>query len=43
MVEVAAENLQQHFLDFLLREDVPLDEARQRAGALRRAVVDSEE
>ena len=43
MVEVAAENLQQHFLDFLLREDVPLDEARQRAGALRRAVVNSEE
>ncbi len=39
----AAEKLQQHFLDFLLKEDVPLDEARQRAVALRRALVDSEE
>jgi hypothetical protein len=40
-IEAAAENLQQHFLDFLLREDVPLDEAQQRAAALRRALVDS--
>ena len=41
-VEATAEKLQQHFLAFLLREDVPLSEARQRAAALRRALVDSE-
>jgi hypothetical protein len=38
----AAEKLQQHFLDFLLREGVPVDEARQRAVALRRALADGE-
>lgn len=41
-VEAGAEKLQQHYLDFLLREDVPLDEARQHAVALRHALVDSE-
>jgi hypothetical protein len=40
--EAAAERLQQHFLDFLLREGVPLDDARQHTAALRRALVDSE-
>lgn len=41
-VQATADNLQQHFLDFLLREDIPLNEAQQRAAALRRALVDSE-
>jgi len=39
----AADKLQQHFLDFLLKEDVPVDEARQRSVALRRALAGSEE
>jgi len=41
-LRAAAEKLQQHFLDFLLRQGMPLDEARQRATALRHALVDSE-
>jgi hypothetical protein len=41
-LEATAEKLQQHFLDFLLKQDTPLDEARQRAVAFRRTLVDSE-
>jgi hypothetical protein len=38
-VQAAAEKLQQHFLDFLLREEVPLEEAQQCAAALRCALA----
>jgi hypothetical protein len=37
-VGAAAEKLEQHFVDFLLKEGAPLAEARQRAAALRRAL-----
>ena len=40
-IKAAAGKLQQHFLDFLLKaEGLPLDEARQRAAALRAALTD---
>jgi hypothetical protein len=40
-IKAAAGKLQQHFLDFLLKaEGFPLDEARQRAAALRAALTD---
>jgi hypothetical protein len=40
-IKAAAGKLQQHFLDFLLKtEALPLDEARQRAAALRAALTD---
>ena len=39
--ESAANNLQRHFLDYLLKaEGLPLEEARQRATALKTALVD---
>jgi hypothetical protein len=42
-IEAAAERLQQHFLDFLLKtEGLPLDEARRHAAALRAALTDRE-
>jgi hypothetical protein len=40
-VQAAAENLEQHFIDFLLKEGTPLDEARQRAAALKCAFTSS--
>ncbi len=41
--EAAAEKLQQHFLDFLLKaEGLPLDEAQRRAAALKRGLAGSE-
>ncbi len=38
-VQAAAEKLEQHFVDFLLKEVVPLSEARPRAAALRSALT----
>jgi hypothetical protein len=40
-VQAAAEKLEQHFIDFLLKEGTPLDEARQRAARLRCALTSS--
>ncbi len=40
-VQSAAEKLEQHFIDFLLKEGTPLGEARQRAAALRCALTSS--
>jgi hypothetical protein len=37
-VQAAADKLEQHFIDFLLKEGTPLDEARQRAAAFRDAL-----
>jgi hypothetical protein len=37
-VHAAADKLEQHFVDFLLKEGMPLGEARQRAAALRGAL-----
>jgi hypothetical protein len=43
-IKAAAGKLQQHFLDFLLKtEGLPLEEARQRAAALRAALTDGED
>jgi hypothetical protein len=43
-ITAAAGKLQQHFLDFLLKvEGLPLDEARQRAAALRAALTDGDD
>lgn len=41
-VQATAEKLEQHFVNFLLKEGTPLDEARQRAAALRIALTSSE-
>ncbi len=40
-VQATEEKLEQHFLDFLLKERTPLDQARQRAAALRSALTSS--
>jgi hypothetical protein len=40
-VQATGEKLEQHFVDFLLREGKPLDEARRRAAALRSALTSS--
>jgi hypothetical protein len=40
-VEAAAEKLEQHFIDLLLKEGVPLAEARPRAADLRHALTNS--
>jgi hypothetical protein len=42
-IKATADNLQRHFLDFLLKtEGLPLDEARQRSAALKAALTDGE-
>ena len=44
MIKATTGKLQQHFLDFLLKaEGLPLDEARQRAAALRAALADADD
>ena len=40
-VQAAAEKLEQHFIDFLLKEGAPVGEARQRAAALKCALTSS--
>lgn len=40
-VHAAADKLEQHFIDFLLKEGTSVDEARQRAAALRCALTSS--
>ena len=40
-VQATAEKLEQHFVNFLLKEGTPLDEARQRAAALKIALTSS--
>ena len=42
-IKATADNLQQHFLDFLLKvEELPLDEARRRSAALKAALTEGE-
>jgi hypothetical protein len=40
-VEAAAEKLEQHFIDYLLKQGMPLTEARPRAADLRNALTNS--
>ncbi len=43
-IKATAGKLQQHFLDFLLKvEELPVDEARRRAAALRAALTDADD